>query len=163
MVFCLFAALGTPLTLSAPPTQADQNIHRFVKFFTPPVGFKNPLGVALNQSTEEVYIADYSAGTVFAFNASGEPDAHPKLTKADGTTPFPFSNPYGVAVDNSGGSDQGDIYVASYTAGAINQFDPTGARTTTPALSSKTSPSKAPPSPVACPPYSTTAASPPSE
>ena len=126
------------LALCAAPALADQNIHRFARSFTPLGGFKNPLGVAINQSTEEVYIADYSAAAVFAFEASGEPDtAHSKLTKADGTTPFPFSNPYGVAVDNSGGSDQGDIYVASYTAGAVNQFDPTGARTATPAITAQ--------------------------
>jgi NHL repeat len=123
----LALALASLAALSAAPAQAKVT-HLFSKSFTPTVGFGFPLGVAINQGTQEVYVTDYNAGSVYAFEASGAPDpTHPKLTEADGTTPYPFSNPYGVAVDNTAGTRHGDIYVAN--AGTVAQFDPSGART----------------------------------
>ncbi len=103
--------------------------HRFTSSFTP-VG--SPTGVAVDQSTGEVYTASFNSNVVEAFEASGTPDpAHPMLTETDGATPYPFSNPFGVAVDNSGGPNKGDIYVADYGAyggAALLQFGPSGVR-----------------------------------
>ena len=90
-----------------------------------------PLGVAINQSTEEVYVTDYYNGTVYAFEASGAPDpTHPRLLKAPpATEPFPMSDPYGIAVDNSAGPNAGDIYVAQAGGGEVDQFSPAETRT----------------------------------
>ena len=54
---------------------------------------------------------------------------HPELTEVDGSTPYPFATPYGVAVDDTVGPDHGDIYVADYSGGTVSQFDPSGVRT----------------------------------
>ena len=44
------------------------------------------LGLAINQTTQEVYVADQNGHTVYAFEASGAEDpTHPKLTKEDGS------------------------------------------------------------------------------
>ena len=98
--------------------------------FAPSSGFANPIGVAINQSTGEVYVGDYGSGAVYAFLASGAEDPiRPKLTTEDGTTPYPFANPFGVAVDNSLGADKGDIYVSDPSTHTVEQFDPQGAAT----------------------------------
>ena len=86
--------------------------------------------MAINQSTGEIYASSYVSGVVDVFEASGSPDStHPKLTEANGTTPYPFIDPYGLAVDNSGGPTKGDIYVADEQGQTVTQFDPSGART----------------------------------
>ena len=105
-------------------------IHRFSKSFTLAGGAASPLELAINQSTGEIYASSYGANAVYAFEADGKKDpAHPLLTEINGTTPYPFSNPYGVAVDNTGGPNQGDIYVAENGARSVTQFGPSGART----------------------------------
>ena len=124
------AALLSTACVWAGPAQASQT-HQFTKSFSPAGGFGFPLGVAINQSTEEVYVSDYNNGTVYAFEASGAPDpVHPRLIKAPpATEPFPMANPYGVAVDNSAQPTHGDVYVAQAGGGAVDQFNPSGART----------------------------------
>jgi sugar lactone lactonase YvrE len=128
----LIALLGVLATTSLwlGSAQAYQT-HPFTGSFTPEGGFGFPLGVAINQSTEEVYVTDYLYGTVFAFEASGAPDpTHPRLLEAPpGSNPYGFTNPYGVAVDNSVTPTAGDIYVAEAGAAAVDQFDPSGVRT----------------------------------
>jgi len=101
------------------------------KSFKPTAGFQNagPQGVAVDQNTETVYVADAGAGTVFLFEADGTPAPKPQLTKADGTTVYPFGTPTGVAVDNSGGSAEGYVYVADLTAKDVRQFDASGSAT----------------------------------
>ena len=106
----------------------------FQKSLAPLAGFADPLELAINQGTGEIYVTDYSAGAVYAFEASGAPDpTHPQLTEADGTTPYHFNGPYGIAVDESSGPDQGDIYVANYNSEAggetVLQFNSSGSRT----------------------------------
>ena len=114
---------------SVVPAQAAQ-VHRLLKSFTLAGGAASPLELAVNQSTGEVYASSIASGAVLAFKADGSEDpTHPKLTEADGTTPYPFVAPYGVAVDNSGGPDEGDIYVADNGAGELVQFDSSGDRT----------------------------------
>ena len=118
---------------SAAPAQATQ-IHSFKKSFALP-GSASPIELAINQSTGEVYVSSYYSRLVNAFDASGASDpTHPSLTKTDGTTPYPFSNPYGIAVDNSGGASEGDIYVADPGALVVSQFDPSGVRTPQPPI-----------------------------
>ena len=119
-------ALGSALFGTASAQAAY--FHHFSTSFTVPSA--SPTDVAINQSTGEVYVTSAGSNVVDAFEASGAPDpTHPQLTEANGTTPYPFHYPFGLAVDNSAGSTKGDIYVADYVSGALVQFDPTGTRT----------------------------------
>ncbi len=116
------------LALAATPAMATK-IHVFSNSFTLPAS-ASPIDVAINQSTEEVYTASYDSSVVYAFDASGSPDpTHPQFTETDGTTPFPFGRPYGLAVDNSAGPNNGDVYVADAGVGAVVQFGSSGVRT----------------------------------
>jgi len=117
-------------SLWASPAQAFQT-HLFSKSFAPEGGFSFPLGVAINQSTEEVYVSDYNTGVVYAFESSGAADPlHPKLSEAlPGHGAYRFTNPYGVAVDNSAQPTHGDIYVADAGSGEVTQFNASGIRT----------------------------------
>jgi DNA-binding beta-propeller fold protein YncE len=101
------------------------------KSFKPTSGFANfgPQGVAVDQNTETVYVADAGAGTVFVFEADGTPASKPQLTKADGSSVYPFGTPIGVAVDNSGGATEGYVYVTDASAKEVRQFDATGSAT----------------------------------
>ncbi len=124
----LTVVAGTSL-FSAATADATQ-IHRFSKSFTLAGGAASPLELAINQKTGEIYASSYGANAVYAFEADGSKDpTHPMLTEADGSTPYPFSNPYGVGVDNSSGPNQGDIYVAENGAKSVTQFGPSGSRT----------------------------------
>jgi hypothetical protein len=84
--------------------------------------FSLPLGVAVNESTGNVYVVNSQAGVVEDFEASGAPDAvAPQLTGAT------FAFAYGVAVDNSGQASKGDVYVTDLTGDVVDQFDAAGA------------------------------------
>ncbi|MGA8744625.1 MAG: hypothetical protein WB507_02025 [Solirubrobacterales bacterium] len=120
------------LALMATPAMATK-IHVLSKTFILPES-AGPLEPAINQSTGVVYISSYGSSAVYAFEEPGVPAAHPQLTKADGTTPYPFVHPYGVAVDNSTGPNKGDIYVADYNAGDVVQFNPSGSHTSLPPI-----------------------------
>ncbi len=80
----------------------------------PPGGFQNPLGVAVNQTTGNVYVSDYSSGMVDQFNAAGSYVSQIAI---------PGGNPYFVAVDNSAGSSHGDVYVAGSASNVIYKFE----------------------------------------
>src|SRR5215207_2168347 len=54
------------------------------KSFAPAGGFANfgPQGVAVDQNTETVYVADAGGASVYVFEADGTPASSPKLTEA---------------------------------------------------------------------------------
>ncbi len=81
--------------------------------------FSSPTGLAVNQATNQVYIAN---GTkVLAYKSSGAPDAiHPELTGQN------LVCPQGIAVDNSTGPNAGDIYVADQCAATVYRYNPNG-------------------------------------
>jgi len=109
-------------------------------------------GVAIDESTGDVYVADLSYHRVVKFDSSGtflqawgwgvsDGAAHSEVCTApascqegiSGTGPGQFRNPSGIAVDNSSGLNQGDVYVADggtggggVEHGAIFKFDPNG-------------------------------------
>jgi hypothetical protein len=114
---CVAAAWLALCSASAPAAQR----HVFAADFG---SLAAPVGVAVNQSTGHVYIAEAGAGKVDDFDASGTLDGTtPQLTGATLTAP------YGVAVDNSTQLSAGDIYVADNGGGAVHQFNPAGAAT----------------------------------
>ena len=135
------------LAMTAASAQAAY-VHQSVKSFGLefPSG-AGPSGVAINQSTGEVYVSAPWNGVVDAVEASGTPDPiHPELTEANGTTPYPFLIPFGgaLAVDNSGGPQEGDIYAVEQN-GTVLQFDPSGARTAQAPISAANVPSEGAP------------------
>ncbi len=83
---------------------------------SPPGGFEYPLGVAVNQSTGNVYVSDFGKGTVDVYNTS-----HEYLSQVT----VPGGNPYELAVDNSGGSSEGDVYVAGSASNVVYKYDAT--------------------------------------
>ena len=120
LVTALFV-ISAASALGVTPAQAEQYL--FSTSFGP-----SALGLAVNQSTGDVYAANAGAGMVEAFEPSGTPNATtPQLLNAAGTEPFAFSFPFGVAVDNASTSvAKGDVYVANYGAGAVDQFNLAG-------------------------------------
>jgi hypothetical protein len=86
-------------------------------------GSERPNTVAVNQVTGDVYV--YSRGAdpqIEQFDAAGEWQSSVEMAPSGG---------FQLAVDNSGGSEQGDVYVTSehglHTAGgAVYKFDRTG-------------------------------------
>ncbi|HEX4837325.1 MAG TPA: hypothetical protein VFV03_02215, partial [Solirubrobacteraceae bacterium] len=76
--------------------------------------FSSVQGVAVDQSTGDVYVYDAGAGKVFKFDASGAPVNF----SSTGTNAIEGVGGAGeaedeIAVDNSAGSAKGDIYVAN--------------------------------------------------
>jgi hypothetical protein len=83
-----------------------------------------PGSVAVDQATHHFYVS--VAGRVLNFEANGRPDSStPELTGAS-----PSFEAQGLAVDNSGGSHEGDIYAtgsgAIGSSGIVQQFDADG-------------------------------------
>jgi phosphodiesterase/alkaline phosphatase D-like protein len=109
-------------------------------------------GLAIDQSNGDVYVADIDFHRVVKFDASGnflaawgwgvaDGAAHSEVCTApgpcqegiSGTGPGQFRHPSGIAVDNSGGPNDGDVYVADgddgggpIDHGAILKFDSDG-------------------------------------
>ena len=79
-------------------------------------GFSAPLGVAIDPSSQEVYVADAGTGAVDQFDSSGSPPFT--------VTPFGsgFTTPRAIAVD----SLTGDVYVADNGNDAVYEFDSSG-------------------------------------
>jgi hypothetical protein len=101
--------------------------------------FTNPNGIAVEESTGDVYVADIGTNTVSRFDANGNPVEFPALhsnTLSGGATPagsFSFPNVYGTpaAVTVDGSSDpsdpsRGDLYVMDAGHGVIDKFSPDG-------------------------------------
>jgi hypothetical protein len=111
--------------------------------------FNNPQGVAIDQSTGDVYVVDASNFRVEKFtpdvssqtanfdlafgdgvNNSGSGNANicstSCTTGTQGSSPGQFDNPVYVAVDNSGGASQGDVYVGDPGDNTVSKFDSSG-------------------------------------
>jgi IPT/TIG domain len=97
--------------------------------------FAGPQAVAVNQATGSVLVLEQYTGQVKQFDASGTPRAFtaPELSGAtalDGAnTPagaLNFSSQADLAVDNSGTSSQGNIYVFSAAQATLFAFDASG-------------------------------------
>jgi hypothetical protein len=108
--------------------------------------FSNPNGIAVDESTGDVYVADIGTQTVHKFDASGNPvnftagagigsNALTGIPAQSGkpAESFSFPNVYGtpaaVAVDNSRSSadpSAGDLYVMDAGHGVIDKFSASG-------------------------------------
>ncbi len=129
----LLALIG--LLFSASPALAEET-HPFVTSFG---SFTNPNGIAVEESTGDVYVADIATDTVYKFDASGNPVDFPALgTNAltgsatpAGSFSFPEAagTPAAIAVDNSGSpSDPSadDLYVMDAGHEVIDKFNSRG-------------------------------------
>jgi hypothetical protein len=91
--------------------------------------FTNPEGLAVDQSSGDLLVIDPGAGTVSRFNPDGTPAEFSALgtNKIEGLS-FGFGGPgeVQVAVDNSGGATDGDIYVPQVGAKAVDVFGEDG-------------------------------------
>jgi DNA-binding beta-propeller fold protein YncE len=118
-----------------------EEAHPFVSSFgrTPSEPFTNPNGIAVEESTGDVYVADIATNTVYRFDASGKPVDFTGLGSnalTGGATPaksflFPEASdtPAAIAVDNSKNSSDpsaGDLYVMDADHQVIDKFNASG-------------------------------------
>lgn len=98
--------------------------------FAPPAfgSFSSPQGVAVDQATGNVFVADGGGiNAVDVFGSEGGPPAGggPSALTGVATPAGSFSfgaEPTGVAVDNSGGPSDGDVYVADVLHNVVDKF-----------------------------------------
>ena len=136
---CTALAVFAITGVTASPALAET--HPFVSSFgrTPSEPFTNPNGIAVEESTGDVYVADIATNTVYRFDASGTPVDFSTLgTNAltGGATPahsfsFPETpgTPAEIAVDNSrspSDANAGDLYVLDAGHGVIDRFNAKG-------------------------------------
>ncbi len=101
--------------------------------------FSNPNGIAVEESTGDVYVTDIGTDTVYKFDASGSPVNFASLgsnaltgiaTEAKSFSfPSVYGNPAAIAVDNSSSPSDpsaGDLYVMDAGNGVIDKFSPEG-------------------------------------
>ena len=117
---------------SAAPALAVGGAHPFVTSFG---SFTNPNGIAIDESTGDVYVADIGTNTVYKFDANGNPveysALHSNALTGAGTPAGSFSfpsvsdTPAALAVDNSTGTSdpsRGDLYVMDAGHNVIDKF-----------------------------------------
>jgi len=117
-VLCLFAA----------PAQALKT-RRVISSFPVPGATSAPAGIALNQETGRIYLADLLNHRVDIFGANGTVDpSAPRLVGVPNGL-----QPIAVAVDNSAGASHGNVWVAGAPNSAseidnqfVQQFTPAG-------------------------------------
>jgi DNA-binding beta-propeller fold protein YncE len=88
-----------------------------------------PNAIAIDQTTGNVYVTDHATDTVKVFGGEGgPPPAGVPAEVAGGETPagaFAFGGseePAGIAVDNSGGVNAGDVYVGDTEHNVVDMF-----------------------------------------
>jgi NHL repeat len=122
ILLATLVALSAVLASTAAPALATPG-HRYVGQFGGPGSaagsFAGPAGVAIQQSTGDVYVADQGNNRVEKFSAGGELIlAFNGLSTPAGS----FSGPTGVAVDPT----SGDVYVTDQFNNAVDKFSSTG-------------------------------------
>ncbi len=99
--------------------------------------FQGPEAVVVDQASHDVYVIDTSADTVKRFDAMGTPagfsasQPYVKENELTGTSSGAFSfdssgSAAEVAVDNSGGPADGDLYVTDSNNASVDVFAPDG-------------------------------------
>jgi hypothetical protein len=140
-----FGVLGLAVCmgLAVAPAPASAVTHPFLETFgsVEQPSFGKPMGLAVDQSNGDLLVTDVEAKMISRFKPNGTPDTFSALsgnvidgkTGADDTPQhglsFGFGNPREVqlAVDNSGGPTDGDIYVTQRGEHLVDIFAETGA------------------------------------
>jgi hypothetical protein len=94
---------------------------------TGPGQFKEPLGVAVNDATHDVYVVDSANNRVEEFSSTG---AYIREFNGSDSLTGVFSGPTQIAVDNSGNPldpSHEDVYVVDFNHKVIDKFSATGA------------------------------------
>jgi hypothetical protein len=120
---CVCSAGALALWGTAPALAVEG--HTFSKSFNGGTehALSAPRGVAINQSTGNVYVADSANNRVEIFSSSG---AFASTFGKKGTGNGEFSEPTEVAVDNSGGSTEGDVAVVDHLNNRVELFTAAG-------------------------------------
>jgi Divergent InlB B-repeat domain len=90
-----------------------------------PAGSMTPTFVSVNNRTGDVYVIDSAHDAVDVFDATGTYQSQ-ILGSSTTAGSFSFGGGDDIAVDNSGGADDGHIYVLSQNAGLVFAFDSSG-------------------------------------
>ncbi|HWX45574.1 MAG TPA: hypothetical protein VNY52_09660, partial [Solirubrobacteraceae bacterium] len=137
----LVAVVGLWLLLGSASALAAGEAHPFLREFgrSATEAFSNPNGIAIDESTGDVYVADIGTDSVYKFNANGEPEEFAALhsdvlsgaATPAGSFSFPslYGSPAAIAVDNSSSPSDpsaGDLYVMDAGHGVIDKFSPEG-------------------------------------
>jgi DNA-binding beta-propeller fold protein YncE len=130
-VVSLWLSLGSVSALAA--AEAHPKVGEFGSF-------SNPNGIAVDESTGDVYVADIGTDTVYKFDAQGNPVSFSSLggnalsgsATPAGSFSFPAEsgNLAAIAVDNStspADPSAGDLYVMDAGHGVIDKFSSSGA------------------------------------
>ncbi len=115
------------LAISATPSVAHFSYTPLSKPFgsagAGPGQFSTPMGVAIDEGTEDVYVVDQGNDRVEKFEADGK-----YLSECTGSeTPAKaFAGPTDIAVDNSEDAAKGHLYVADPSQNVVDAFDAAG-------------------------------------
>jgi NHL repeat len=147
--FCLLArneagevALGAPVTFATP----DFGYRQGISFGEPGSAagqLQSPEGVAVNEESHDVYVADKGNARVDEFKSDGtfvrawgwgvadgtaklETCTSPCQAGMSGSSPGEFTAPAFIAVDNSSGASKGDVYVGDPGDATISKFTAAG-------------------------------------
>lgn len=106
-------------------------VHQFLETFGSAAQptFGNPEGLAVDQSNGDVYVINASAGTVSRYKPDGTPDNFSALGTnviENGLGSAPGYNEVQVALDESGGATDGDVYVTNESAHLVDVYSSTG-------------------------------------
>jgi hypothetical protein len=141
LAVAVLVALGAGVLFVASPALAADEPHPLIEhtgFETDT--FSNPNGIAVDESTGDVYVADIGTNTVYKFDANGNPVNFPALgsnaltgsATPAGSFAFPTEsgNLAAIAIDNSTSPSDpsaGDLYVMDAGHDVIDKFGPDGA------------------------------------
>ena len=124
--------LGGGLALCSPVALAGEGLGITATFGAAGSGngqFKEPDGVAVNQTSGDVYVVDRGNNRVERFSAAGSYEAQFNGTEIDGVpagagheAPAKFSEPSGIATDPT----NGDVYVIDSGHNVIDKFSAAG-------------------------------------
>jgi DNA-binding beta-propeller fold protein YncE len=119
----LCVVVGGGLVFAGAPALAVTKYVQVSSFGSGGVLPSSPFGVAVEQASGEVFVAD--RGSVQRFTPVNRP-----IPSAGYSLSSPlsgsFTNAFGVGVDDSGGLSQGDVYVADIGAGVVDKFEASG-------------------------------------
>ena len=112
-----FLVLIVAVLALGPASAAAKEVHVLKRSFGQgELSLQSRSGVALNQESGEVYVADTGNSRIAKFTAAGVADGN-LATVAEPTF---------IAVDNSGGSSKGDVYVVNAADNSITKLDALG-------------------------------------
>jgi phosphodiesterase/alkaline phosphatase D-like protein len=126
----VFGLLGAQLALATGPAGAVTGYGEPTFFGAAGSGngqFNEPVGVAIDEASKDVYVVDQGNNRVQKFDAEGK-----YMSQFNGSAnpsfPTGFSSPNAVAVDNSvAGESKGDVYVVDAGHNVIDKFSSAGA------------------------------------